>query len=213
MNTDLIPAGAARDHIKALIEGGSNQSRIARCAEVSRITVVHILHGYVVNVTRDTHEAIMRVRAEDEGRGIPAGHVDAVGSRRRARALIADGHTSTRIAMRAQVSLRTLWAVLDAELAYVPTDIAHRLERAFAVMQMTPGKSTAARSYAAARRWNLSWEWDEEDIDVRTTRPFPSSLTRRQEIADAIKAENLHGTRFRPVVIAPARRARVRSAA
>lgn len=115
--------------------------------------------------------------------------------------------------MRAQVSLRTLWAILDAELAHVPTDIAHRLERAFAVMQMTPGKSASARSYAAARRWNLSWEWDEEDIDVRNARPFPSSLARRQDIVDAIKAETENGTRFRPVVIASTRRSRLRSAA
>ncbi|MGW4240991.1 hypothetical protein [Nocardia sp. NPDC004722] len=212
MNTDLVSADTARAHIESLIAHGSNQSRVARAAIVSRPTVIHILHGAVASITRDTHERIMRVRADDNG--IPAGHVDSLGPRRRARALVADGHTSHYIAMRSKLSLRQIWSLIDGETAYTPAEVAAKLDAAFTVMQMKPGSSAAARRYAAARRWHLSWEWDEEDLDRRRGKPFPSSLIRRQEILDAAATEQQRGTRFRPALIAAAKRiASLRSAA
>lgn len=210
MYTDLVPADAARAHITQLIdEGGSNQSRIARAADIARPTVVRIHNGNLCRITRDTHERIMRVGADDDG--VPAGHVDALGSRRRTRSLVADGHTCAYIAMRSQLTLKTIWNIIDGDLAYVPTEVAHRIERAFAVMQMTPGRSVAARTYGAAQRWHLPWEWDEEDIDRRRGRPFPSSFARRQEITAAIEVQHL--LRFRPAVIPAPQRTRYRSAA
>ncbi len=180
MYVDLLPADTARNHIQFLCDNGSNQSRIARAARIARPTVVAIHRGRNQRITRDIHERILRVRPGDDG--IPAGHVDVLGSLRRARALIADGHPTTEIAARARLTVEAVAAIAEGQVGDVPEEVARRLAHAFSSLQMTPGTCEQTRRYGAARRWHLPWEWDEDDLDRRRARPCAPSTSRRHEM-------------------------------
>ncbi|WP_433662536.1 hypothetical protein ACQPW1_10480 [Nocardia sp. CA-128927] len=188
LTDNLILADTCRRHLEFLInEQNSNQSLISRETGVGRTTIVAILHHRVTAVTRETHEALMK--ASGRPPAAPSGFVDALGSRRRTQALIAFGHTIPYIAAKADVSMNGLRALVFDRIEHVDEATELKLERAFALLQMQPGASNAARQLGAERRWKLPFEWDEDSIAVRGVRPYPSSQERMREIRLARQAK------------------------
>ncbi|MER7788584.1 hypothetical protein [Streptomyces sp. NPDC097640] len=129
-------------------------------AEISGCSAAHLRNiavGRMPQINRQTHEKIMAVQpAERRDSGF---YIDATGSIRRVRALMAIGHSQHAIADAAETATCRIWLLAQGQ----PTmrqKLADKIEQAYKQLAHTPGTSTRARSMAAAGDWRdpLWWE-------------------------------------------------------
>ncbi|WP_109523731.1 MULTISPECIES: hypothetical protein [Nocardia] len=179
-----VPTDKARAHLEYLIANNTSRKRISRDSGVARQTVIGILQGKTQRISKQSEEQLLRVTAA--AMTIPAGMLDALGSRRRVRALIAAGHSVPVIAARARLSMAEIAAIASGRQGVVTPSTDTKIRKTFDVMQLEIGRSAAARQLGAERRWTLPLEWDDENIDDPFHKPCRSSNGRKGEIAKAL---------------------------
>lgn len=173
----------ARQHLEYLVAHETSRKRISTQSGVARQTIIGILQGKTLRIAPQTEQQLLAVTAVREP--IPAGHVDALGSRRRVRALIATGHPVPVIAAKAGLSMAVVAGVAAGKIQTVTPVEATALARAFTALELVVGRSPGARRLGAARRWALPLEWDEDDLDDPHARPCKVSKARQREITSA----------------------------
>lgn len=170
---DAVPA---REHVLRLRDQGMSLRAISIAADVSYCAVRALLNGRKARgsgpskeVGRVVAEKLLAVTVPPPGTVVPAVRggdtVDATGTVRRLRALVAFGYDQAELCERLGWPTGTVHRIVTGRSELV-TARSHRETAAlFAELQLVPGTSGRARAKGERSRWALPLQWDEETID------------------------------------------------
>lgn len=180
-----VDAGPARDHLRALSEGGVGWKRAAALAGVSTGCVSKILWGRpgaggppTRRIRPETEAAILAVRPGPAALAKSA-PVDSTGTRRRVQALVARGWSQSKLAARLGMQPGNFGEIVYRRPA-VTAATARAVERLYAELWDQPPPEAShrdkiaasrARRYAAERGWPPPAAWDDEAIDNPRAKP------------------------------------------
>ncbi|MEE6264955.1 hypothetical protein V2E29_04740 [Streptomyces diastatochromogenes] len=189
-----IPNRLAPDEARAyiaLLRQTMSWDRIAKESGCSACYLRDIAAGRVTRINRVTHNKIMSVIAAPNRDG--GFYIDATGSVRRVRALMARGHAQHTIAAAAGTT-QTRIALLAAGQQRMRQKLADKIDDAYQQLNHTDGTSTRARNVASARGWQDVDYW--EDVDRIDDPTFdPNARDSRTEILghDGIELVEIQG--------------------
>lgn len=180
---NLVDAQPAREHLQHLLAAGMGLKTISAVGRIGHGSLYPILwdrggsnprerRPRRTRITRDLEQRILAIQPQlaDGAR------IDATGTRRRIRALIAIGWTQTAIAARLG------WTVQNLSARMVQgtrgTEVTERTRKAVVTMYddlwqqpQTGGHATRARALAARHGWPPPLAWDDDAIDDPTASP------------------------------------------
>lgn len=155
-----------RRHVLALHQAGMSWSQISRASGISVPTLSELRRGLRSRVAAETARALLAVRA---GTTVREGHVDATGTCRRVRALLALGHTVAAQAGWYGTTQDTVDRWMYGRVQWVTRQRAEQVRRCYDEFSMTPAApgygADRARRRAARRGWPPPLAWDDERID------------------------------------------------
>ncbi|MBM4708691.1 hypothetical protein GS504_24250 [Rhodococcus hoagii] len=195
---DRVDAGPVRRHVESLQAAGISQERIANAAGVNLTTVRGLLSARpgrsapTVTMRRDIAEKLLAVQAPEVTASVAADgdHVDAIGTVRRLRALIAAGHPQRDIAARLGMRSDAVGRLMHARRCTAAT---HRtVADVFAEMQLRTGSSARSRLRGIRNGWALPLEWDEDTIDDPAAEPVRARRSARTPAASEVKRREAH---------------------
>jgi DNA-binding NarL/FixJ family response regulator len=174
----IVPAREVLDHIAQLQAQGMSLAAIARRARLSPKTIGPISRGQRNHLHGPTAAAILAVKPARE---LPAGWVDAAGTARRIRALVAFGYGLSEQARRLDRHLQQVWewawARQDAVTVANRDAVAALYEQLSATPAPPSQSATRARNEAARRGWYPPAAWDDiDDPDAQPTLGDPDAL-------------------------------------
>jgi hypothetical protein len=174
----LVDAEPARQHVRALMAAGVAYARIAAAAGVNTSTVNHMLYPrpnrpVTARLNHDNARRILSVQADD----VVTGLVDATGSARRIRALMAIGWPPMHLGPYIRVHPHYVTEIHRADKVYATT--AHAVAVTYnALWNQNPqhhGVSQQAtnrfRNYARDNEWAPPAAWDDDQIDSPDAHP------------------------------------------
>lgn len=175
-----VPAGPAREHLAKLVSAGVGLWRVSQLTGVAYHVLTRIYGDDPREIRRSTADRILALDPADPLEALAdRGVVDATGTVRRIRALVAIGYSQCRIADALGWASNNL-----TDLTHGRTKCAARTAREVRDLydrwSMHPPQPTEwrekisvsrSRRYAAARGWPPPLAWDDEDIDNPTARP------------------------------------------
>jgi hypothetical protein len=177
----MVDSAPVRTHVQRLMDAGMLAEHIATAAGLGPATVSEIRRGQRDKMKWETAKALFTVQPQ-AGWTVPA-----LGTIRRARALVALGWTFYEIEQRAGLSRGYLRLVCHSrgEQGRVLATSAMAVADTYEDMSMTPGPSGRQRSFARNRGWAPPLAWNNiDDPDerpkgcaqpVRTSRFNPST--------------------------------------
>lgn len=178
-----IDAAPARAHVRMLMDYGIGWKRIAEMAGVGRGTVEKLLYGArhrgmepSKGLRPETARRLLAVQPEGArlGGGVS---VDATGSHRRIRALVAAGWPQAQLADRLGMQRSNFGKTMRSERVLASTERAVRnlydqLWRADPRDHgVTPQGCSRARNYARTQQWAPVGAWDDDTIDDPAAAP------------------------------------------
>jgi DNA-binding CsgD family transcriptional regulator len=185
-------ATQTRHHIERLTATGWTQAQIARTAGIAHRTIGGIINGQpAVFVT--TARAVLNIPIGPP----PADQrdVDATGTVRRVRALIAIGWPLARLAPRFGLYVTALGRIANGQLQHVRVTTADTIAAAYRHLAGMPGPSRRARNEAMRRGWHGPAAWDERTIDDPAARPETAGsepVLNRDQLAALRREEIAH---------------------
>lgn len=202
-----VPKDAVLAHIEMLGAAGVRPGQVAHLAGLGHSTISRVLANPNGRVSEQIQAAILKVAVPEHAGDIAADNalVPILGARRRVQALVAAGHSASRIAREIGVAPNS---ATMAALVGKRTDgetfgrsITAERERAvravFDRWQWVPGQSARARAIGARNGWPLPLEWDEAAIDDPNGRPEKARWTpesareERREHVDHLTSQGL----------------------
>lgn len=176
------PADPVRAHVLSLQEAGVSLRQQAKLFGVDRSVIGTLLYGKpgrppALWVHQSTAQKILAYPIPDVPVSVAAANdlVPAVGARRRLRALVAAGWTMSYLAGELGVTSSNFTPLIHSR-GSVRVFRHRQVVDLFDRLQLTPGPSDRARSYALKRRWPLPMQWDEEALD----NPAATAASRRR---------------------------------
>lgn len=177
-----VDGDVLRVHLRSLAAAGMGYKRAADVAGVARSTVGRILYGRPDRGTPPTPRVryaiarkLLAVRAVDHGPNKP---IEASGTVRRIRALIAIGWTRTEIARGIGWSLANLGTMLhrgaEPWAGFVEVRTAAAVSALYDRLSMHPSTgphSARARAEARSNGWPPPLAWDDDEIDDPAAAP------------------------------------------
>lgn len=171
----FVDAQPVRDHVATLRAAGIGLRRVSALSGVSRTTLTSLMVGRSERgtgpskrISDKTAQAILAVAVP----AVPhadsvAGHhlVDAIGTVRRAQALVAFGYPRRYIAERLGIAPTNATRLFDPFTLRVTADTARKMAALFDELQATPGPSQRARNDARRNGWEPPLAWDDDEID------------------------------------------------
>ena len=172
-----VDAGPVAEYARTLVAAGMPAEAIAARSGITTSTVTRILSGRRTRIYRVTAEAILGVKpitVTDVD-----GMCDAVGARRRLRALTAIGHTVDVMAREAGVSRETLSSIRSGRRTRIRVSMDRTIARLYdqlwradpLELGSSANGSSRARSYARRHKWAPPAAWDDDEISLRRARP------------------------------------------
>lgn len=168
-HTDAEPA---RAHTLALLAAGMSRREICAAAGVgrSRLRVLLRTENPPAYVWPATAAAFLSVPIPNHPADVAADHdlVNAIGTQRRLRALVAFGWPQSHLAARLEMTPANFGTLIHHQDRV--TAVRHRAVVAlFDRLQMQPGPSSRASAYGLRRKWALPFQWDDDTIDQPDT--------------------------------------------
>ncbi|UOK18043.1 helix-turn-helix DNA binding domain protein [Gordonia phage Santhid] len=167
-----IDAQPTREHVERLRAAGLGTRTIAQTAGVTRSILQCLIHGKPRNGRREPPSHTISRRNADKILAVPVptqprriGNVPALGTRRRLRALIANGYSQRDIVTRLGLTSDNLAPLVRGDREFVDPSTAQRIDALFRQLQLTPGTCERSRNRGRANRWPLPLDWDEDRID------------------------------------------------
>lgn len=151
------PPRRAADHIDTLVASGMSLRDIAAASGLSEDTIGHVRAQKQRRIKLATADAILAV----EPRRSPRAFIDATGTKRRIRALLAIGYRHRDLY--AHSSIRT--SVLLYQRDYVTAATHDRVAAMYDALWMTPGPSQLVDGRAERLGYMSPLAWDDEAID------------------------------------------------
>lgn len=178
-----VDAAPVRAHLHSIGVGAVGHHAIADLAGVPAHTVKQILHGRRDQPQRTVRMATARKILAVTGVAM----VDAIGTRRRIRALYCNGYDAARIGADLGVPPATVRTWVRSRV--IATCYADRIADLYGRWAGTPAEENgsspvnaqAARTLARRRRWHPAACWAGEDIDDPATVPTSNRTTWRSE--------------------------------
>ncbi|MEU3990174.1 hypothetical protein AB0F24_17660 [Streptomyces platensis] len=152
----------AATRIHQLLNKGWSQTQISDASGVGRRGIGDIVQKARPSISRETERKILAMRP---GPPPPPRDVEATGTVRRLRALIAVGHSSSSIATELGMHPDALGKIARHELPHVRTVTAQAVASIYTQLAETRGLSERARRHAATRNWAPPNAWDPDTID------------------------------------------------
>lgn len=193
-NNTSVSAERTRQHLHALKAAGVSVREISRRTGYSTSLLERIYRGVLTGTTQSTQDDVLSIpvphlRRYDKSR------IDATGTRRRIRALVAIGHSLKVIAEDAGLShdVPTRISRVDNPHQWVHIDVADKIRATYDRLwdqtppQNTPrqrDKATMSRNRATANGWLPPLAWDDDQIDDPAYTPNVTHI-RKQTMADA----------------------------
>lgn len=185
-----VDAGPVREHVQQLLKAGLSRRRITELAGLNRKSIQYLLigrqdrgHGPYKQITAENARKFLAVSMPPCLASIApdAAVVDATGTIRRVRALVAFGYTAEglTVELAGQVSACTVHDLVRGHRTQCVARVARAIKRLFDRLQLIPGSSQRSRNHAAKRHWALPFQWDEDTIDDPAAKPEPVRLSRR----------------------------------
>lgn len=164
-----VPNGPVADRIQHWLDQGHSYTQIAAAAGCSRRTVSGIVAAAHPTCNHDTARKILAARlgAADVPEYQP---VDATGTRRRLRALMAIGHSLISIARELRHAVGALSKVVNGHYPMVRGTTARAVAALYRLWSARPGRCVRSRTRAAAEGWPGPLAWD-RDIDDPNAQP------------------------------------------
>lgn len=179
-----VDAAVCERHVRYLLSCGMTLSSICAAAGVNEETVTFLRAGRRKVVRRTTAEALLRVEPNPE----PTALVDATGTRRRIRALLALGHRHTEITAAAGGHYSNV--TLHQEGDKVTKAVADAFRMAYDRLSMTPGTSQLTAARAKRNGYAPPLAWDDDTIDDPNAQPA-TDLDTDEELIDEVVVEKL----------------------
>lgn len=188
----FVDAKSVREHVLLLVDAGVGRRRLAALSGISGSVLSKLLYG----VPSRGQPPTRRLRPETARRLLEVeptldsvadgALVDATGSARRLRALIAVGWSGSKLADRLGMTVANFWTALGYEQVTArraravralydelwdlpPVEVDHRSRQS----------ASRARNMAARNGWPPPMAWDDEHIDDRTARSQRGDKTPR----------------------------------
>lgn len=185
-------ATQTRVHLERLLAAGWLQVQIARTARLSHRVLTAVLAGQST-VTNATARAILNIPigpAPGDARD-----VDATGTVRRVRALVAIGWPLAQLAPRFGLYETALGIIARGERTHVRATTADTIALDYRNLSRLPGPSARARNDAVRKGWPSPAAWDEATIDDPAAQPDldqPEPELNRNELAEVRREEIFH---------------------
>lgn len=180
-DTAYVDAGPVMQHLRRLHAAGHSWTEMAALAGITRRAIMLIRDGARTNVQKPTAEAILAIPVPRRFGG--AGRVDATGTIRRVRALMAIGWSVPVLAV--QLDLHPSNVRNRLRQPSVAAGFAHDVAALFDRLQMTPGTSQRMRTLGRRDGWAPPFAWDEDTIDDPSATPdLGAKSTWMQEYED-----------------------------
>jgi transcriptional regulator with XRE-family HTH domain len=192
-----IPAGPTVERVRTWVDAGHTVSAIAEATGVARSQITELAN----NENPTTHRSVARRIEQAQLPNTPVTFfVDATGSQRRLRALIAFGYTRPLLASRLPIDETSISRITNGIPNQRPNprvhiDTARAITALYRQWALVPGPSTRSRMKAARAGWHgpLAWGADIDDPAARpdTAEPDPAEVpaeegtTRAERIAEA----------------------------
>lgn len=164
-------ATQTRHHIERLIAGGWTQAQIARAAGLAHHLIGDTRRGQQI-VANSTAHAILSVPIGPPP--APVRDVDATGTMRRLRALVAIGWPIDQLAPQLGIYPTALGNIARGELAHVRIATADTVALHYQHLIRRPGPSNRGRILARKKGWHGPAAWDGAAIDDPNAKPETS---------------------------------------
>lgn len=175
-----IPAEPTRDHVKNLCTAGWTLTQIATAAGCSRHTISSLVSHSTHNVRRDIGAAILAIPVTQTPS--PARDVDATGTVRRLRALVAIGWPLATVAPAAGLHRDQIARISRGGEPHVRAATADAVAAVYRSWCSRPGPSARARTTAARRGWHGPLAWDDiDDPNAEPEAPHTETYTPREQ--------------------------------
>jgi transcriptional regulator with XRE-family HTH domain len=189
-----VDAGPAREHVRNLMAQGMAWKQVAKVAGLSPSTVSNLLYGRYERghapyprMSRVNSEKLLAVKVTLEN--LPAGHhVDATGTHRRLRALVAIGWSQSRLAALLGIERSNFTAFMRSEGVTVRYALAVRdlYDQIWDEPQeghdhRSRIAANRARNYARERGWLPPLAWDDDTMDDPATLPDLGGKPKRRD--------------------------------
>lgn len=184
-------ATQTRHHLERLTAAGWSYAQIARTAGIAHRTVG--VATTATSVSTQTARSILNIPI-----GPPPADtrdVDATGTIRRVRALIAIGWPLAHLAPRFGLYVTALGRITNGQTEHVRATTADTIALDYRHLARLPGPSSRARRHAATRGWHGPAAWDDRTIDDPQASPDvdgPELVLSRDELAALRREEILH---------------------
>jgi hypothetical protein len=162
-----------RAHLLALVAEGVTKEDIATAAPCSRSVIDTILTREPKTIRRTTADRILAVRPEQQP-SYRERRVDAIGSTRRVRALVAIGHSVKTIQVESGVNHTAMSAIVEGATPTLRPEVAAAVTRAYKTLVTIPGTSARSRNRAVKLGWQGPAAWG-ADIDDPAAQPEPDA--------------------------------------
>ncbi|MFF7411582.1 hypothetical protein [Streptomyces lydicus] len=164
-----VDATAVTAEVQRLAKTWSH-NQIAAASGCSGRVIFNLIHGQLKNVSRTSERRLLRAHmalAHQPGAAL----VDAEGTTRRGRALVAFGYDRTYLAGTLQMHVDAVGRLLNGKQQLVSSSTAQAMSDAYQQLASTPGPSNRARMRAAGLQWAPPWAWDDDTIDDPNAHP------------------------------------------
>lgn len=169
-----VPVADAHAHVRMLIRSGRTVTSIADETELNWDTVKDIRDRVRETILRSTSEKLLAVQPLPDGDAL----IDATGTVRRIRALVAMGHSQQTLSDEVGCAFTYISSLTHGRRPTVTVAMAQAVQRAYDRLAMSVGASVRGRLKAKRLGWNGPLAWDENTIDdpralPQTDAPMP----------------------------------------
>jgi hypothetical protein len=166
-----VPSGRARDHLDMLRGRGVTWVQLTHDTGLKVDTMLAIARGERSTIWRTTAQRILAVNPVPS----PDALVPSLGSTRRLRALIADGHRQRELVPYG-LSADTLATLVNNPGSHVRYITAETITRAYTEIAATPGTYGRNRARGTALGWRTPGQWHPDDLDTPEPEPEPTLI-------------------------------------
>jgi transcriptional regulator with XRE-family HTH domain len=184
-------AAPASSHVRTLLDAGWNQRQISDAAQCAHRVVASLANNRQPTVHADLAARILAINPHPVP--APAQYVDATGTTRRIRALVAIGYTLRQLSKEIGIWPANLARIARGELAQVTVGTAASTAGVYRRLGRRPGPSRTAAARARRDGWHSPIAWGDNIDDPNAEPDVPpvvDTALKRDELA-AIRREEI----------------------
>ncbi|WP_392750618.1 helix-turn-helix domain-containing protein [Streptomyces sp. LN590] len=163
-------AAAVAEHVRQLSATGWSHRQIADAAQCSERIITSLALGTYASTRADLATRILAAQPRI-ALAPPTSYVDATGTIRRIRALVAVGHSIKAVAEAVGIHKTSLGRIVNHEHARLTARHAQSVARVYKRLSTLQGDSAHARMRAARLGWAPPAAWDDDTLDDPSATP------------------------------------------